>query len=420
MNRLKEKLTFWLRKSEKYTKTDMVYLFSSNFWLNINKFLSIGNGLVLAIAFANLISKEEYGVYAFVLAITGLFSMPPTTGLGAGIVKEAARGNHAVIFEGMKKVLPWSLASGSALVLAGLYYWLKGNTVLSVCFALSGASLPILVSNSSAKSLLSSIGDFRMLAIFNLWRTPLSTAILVSALFFSSSVLWVLIANILSNLFLGLFLYRAVKKKYALRSQEKTEGKFAGAYAFHSAILSIFGYLSEKIDSIMLWKFLGAAPVAVYSYALSPIRELRGVLENQGAAAIPKFAKKEFSDVRANILFRIKQFYIIVAPAVFLYILSAPYIFRLIFPQYIESVLISQVASLLLLTSPKVLLSGAISSHQKIMESYIMIVAPNAIRILLAFMLIPTFGLWGALVAFLTYEILQYAILGMLLFITKR
>ena len=106
MEQLKLKLTELLRKTEKYTKTDMVYLFKSNLWLNINKILSIGNGFILSVAFAHFITKEEYGVYTFVLAIIGMFSMAPTTALGAGMIRESAQGNHHIIYEALRKITP--------------------------------------------------------------------------------------------------------------------------------------------------------------------------------------------------------------------------------------------------------------------------------------------------------------------------
>ena len=152
MEKAKQILINLLKKSERYTKTDMVYLFKSNFWLNLNKVFSIANGFILSIAFANLISKEDYGVYTFVLAIIGLFSMAPTTALGNGIAKESANGNHAIIFEGLRKIMPWSILSGSILFIVGIYYGINQNLTLFACLSLAGLALPILISSSVAKS----------------------------------------------------------------------------------------------------------------------------------------------------------------------------------------------------------------------------------------------------------------------------
>ena len=185
MATVKEKFIRFLRWSEKYTKTDMVYFFKGNFWLNLNRAASVLNGLVLSTAFARLLTKEEYGTYAFALALLGVFSMPQTTALGAGIIKGVARGNHRLIFEGLKKVFPWSIVGAIALGATAAYYYYMGNLVLAGCCILGAVVLPVSVKNSIAKSFFTSKGDFEFLARFNLWRTPAMTLALVLAAAFS-------------------------------------------------------------------------------------------------------------------------------------------------------------------------------------------------------------------------------------------
>lgn len=393
----------------------MVHFAKSNFWLNLNRGLGVLNGLALSVAFAHFLTKESYGTYAYVLAILGLFSMPMSAGLGAGIAKPVARGHDAVIFDGMRAVLPWSIGGGVGLVLLGLYYLFADNVTLAVSFIIGGIVLPISISNGVAKSFLNSKGNFQMAARFNLWRSPTMTALLIITAYFSHSPFFIILASLAGNTLMGLFLYLGVKKAYGKELSQKTEEKFPRRFAFHSAILSIFGYLSEKMDSIFLWKFAGAAPVAIYTYALAPVRELRSVIETQGVIAAPKFAQKEFSHVRATISLRIRQLYIIAVPFTILYIVAAPFIFKYLFPQYVEAVGLSQILALSLLSAPRRLLSIAISAHQRIKDSYITSVLPNVIRLILIAILVPLYGINGAAIALLTAEVMDYVILGILM-----
>ena len=121
---LKKAVIKLLRYSEQYIKTDMVHFAKSNFWLNLNRGMGVLNGFALSIAFAHFLTKESYGTYAYVLAVLGLFSMPMSSGLGSGLAKPVARGHDAVIFDGMRAVLPWSIGGGVGLVLLGIYYLL--------------------------------------------------------------------------------------------------------------------------------------------------------------------------------------------------------------------------------------------------------------------------------------------------------
>ena len=420
MEKAKQILINLLKKSERYTKTDMVYLFKSNFWLNLNKVFSIANGFILSIAFANLISKEDYGVYTFVLAIIGLFSMAPTTALGNGIAKESANGNHAIIFEGLRKIMPWSILSGSILFIVGIYYGINQNLTLFACLSLAGLALPILISSSVAKSFLSSVGDFRALASFNGLRTPFMTIALVLTLLLSRSVLVVIVVYIIGNLILGILLYRSVIKKYNLKNSGQYSGNFAGKYGFHTGLISLFSYFSNEIDAFLLWKLLGAGPLALYTYAIAPVREIRGLIENQSAIALPKFAQRDFELIKTNLGHKIKHLYFITVPIAILYVLLAPFIFSVFFPQYLESVIYTQIVTISLLSAPRHLMSAAISAHQKIKESYIMTIGPNIAKILAMIILIPIYGILGAIFALIITEIIEYIILGILIKTAKN
>jgi O-antigen/teichoic acid export membrane protein len=411
----KERLIRLLRRSERYTKTDMVYLAKGNFWLNINRGVSILNGLIISIAFANLLTKEEYGTYAFALAFLGVFSMAQTTGLASGVGKGIARGEHYIIFDGLKRILPWSLLGAVLLASAGAYYLMMDNMTLGIVFVLGALVLPVSISTGIAKSFFSFKGDFDKLARFNLMRTPIMSGVLIIAAWLTHSALWVLVASILGNVILAYFLYRSMRKSYDFSHISERKEPFATKFAFHSGILSIFGYLSEQLDDILLWKFSGAAPVAVYTYATTPVRELRSLIENQSALALPKFAQKEFSEVKAILPLRIKQMYLVAVPLTILYVLCAPFLFSLLFPQYMDAVALSQLAALSLLAAPRKLMSTAISAHQKIKESYIMIVLPSAIRIVIALILIPFFGIKGAILALLISEAIEFVIFGILI-----
>ncbi len=415
MASIKEKVISFLRSTEKYTKTDMVYFTKNNFWLNLNRVSGIANGLILSVAFAHLLTKEAYGTYSFVLAALGIFSMAQTTGLGSGIIKGVARKENHVVMQGLRKVLPWSLVGATGLLGLSIYYFAKGNIELFIPFLLGAIVLPISVSNGIAKSFLSNRGDFGWLARFNLIRTPIVTIIIVLVGWHTRSALFILVANILTNTILGSILYTKIRKLHDFSTPAEPKEHFDSRFAFHSGLLSIFGYLSEKIDSILLWKFLGAAPVAVFTYATTPVRELRSLIENQSLLALPKFAQKSFSEVQSNLFFRIKQLYVLAIPLALGYVLFAPLIFKFLFPQYIEAVGLSQLAAISLLSSPRKMLGVAISAQHLVKESYIMTLLPNLIRIVAAFSLIPPFGIKGAVWALIITEIVDYAILGILM-----
>lgn len=82
MERLKHHTHRALRHSEKYFKTDMVYLAKGGFWLTTGQGVASLASLVLAIAFANLLPKEAYGNYKYILAVVGVLTLFGLTGIG--------------------------------------------------------------------------------------------------------------------------------------------------------------------------------------------------------------------------------------------------------------------------------------------------------------------------------------------------
>ena len=65
---IKEYLFSLLRLSEKYFKTDMVYLAKSGFWINLSYIAGSVFSLVSSIAFAYFVSKETYGIYKYIIS----------------------------------------------------------------------------------------------------------------------------------------------------------------------------------------------------------------------------------------------------------------------------------------------------------------------------------------------------------------
>ena len=64
--------------SQKYAKTDMRYVAHGGFWMSLNLVASSVLSLLLAIVFANLLPKEDYGYYKYVLSVGSLFSFSTT------------------------------------------------------------------------------------------------------------------------------------------------------------------------------------------------------------------------------------------------------------------------------------------------------------------------------------------------------
>ncbi|HEX9608834.1 MAG TPA: oligosaccharide flippase family protein, partial [Candidatus Paceibacterota bacterium] len=86
-----------LRKSERYTKTDMVYLTKGGIWLSISQGVAMVTGLLVAIAFANLLTPETFGTYKFVLSLAGIIGAFSLTGMSTALIRSVANGQEGAL-----------------------------------------------------------------------------------------------------------------------------------------------------------------------------------------------------------------------------------------------------------------------------------------------------------------------------------
>ena len=71
------RLVRFLRWTEKYTRTDMVYLVSGGFWLSIAQIGTSILGFLLTMVLANLLAPELLGEYRFLKGYRGNIQMGP-------------------------------------------------------------------------------------------------------------------------------------------------------------------------------------------------------------------------------------------------------------------------------------------------------------------------------------------------------
>ncbi|MGH7174938.1 MAG: hypothetical protein ACREGR_01095, partial [Minisyncoccia bacterium] len=92
MDRLRGDAVRFLRWSEKYTKTDMVYLAGAGFWSNLNFVIVSVFALLLSIAFANFLPKDVFGLYQYLLSLSALLTAITLASMNFAVSQSVARG----------------------------------------------------------------------------------------------------------------------------------------------------------------------------------------------------------------------------------------------------------------------------------------------------------------------------------------
>jgi O-antigen/teichoic acid export membrane protein len=162
---------------------------------------------------------------------------------------------------------------------------------------------------------------------------------------------------------------------------------------------------------------LGAVPVAIYAFALEPPTKIKDLFKSLGDLALPKFSERPIEDIKKMMWSKLFKIEIVAAGIVALYILIAPTVYGLLFPNYLEAVIYSQV---LVVTSlfifPSLLLHTALLAKMEKNKLYFYRIGLPIINITLILVLLPAFGLWGAVGAFMGTKMFEFAMLANLFY----
>lgn len=397
-----------LRWSEKYTKTDMVYLASGGFWLVLEQVSGVLLSLAVAIVFGNFAGKDIYGNYKYVLSLAALLGAVSLSGLGDAVGQAAARGKDGAILQGFKLNLRWSgpfvLAT---LALAAYYVFVADNLFVALSLVIVAFLQPLSASALFFPSFLYGQRDFVRGSLYSIAMNISTYGAVLVALFLGQRAILLVATYFIARTIAALFFtWRAHRQA---RNTEKDEGLFS--FGAHLSLMNIIAIIADKFDSIIVFSLLGPAQLATYTFALAAPEQLKGVIKNLYGLALPKFAERPLSDIQRTIWPKLGLLTLSVAALMGIYILAAPLLFSYLFPIYLDAVPFTQWYALsVIVTGVSSVLLSALTAHKKTRELYVVSNgAPLLLIVSLAF-LVPLFGIAGAVAAQMLFRVLYAAI----------
>lgn len=297
INKIKKKIHKLLRLSEKYTKTDMVYLTKGSFWIWIGKIFTSLAAFGLAIAFANFLSKETYGTYKYIISIAAILSIASLQEMGGSVVVSVARGFEGAFWQGYKARLKWSLLGLLGGLGTSLYYYLNQNITLALSFLAIAFFVPFFYSSTLYLSFLHAKKLFRYASIYQTSGQVISTLVMISTLYLTNNLFLIILAYFSPLIFIRLLLILIVVKKFK-KNNLKEEGTLS--YGKNLSLMGVLNKIAGQLETILLWHFMGAIEVAVFSFALSPVKQIRSVFKSINALVLPKMSQRKLSELKVG------------------------------------------------------------------------------------------------------------------------
>jgi len=400
MKRLKEKFHKIVIFLQKYTKTDIKYLIKGGFWLTLGQVVFSGATFLLSIAFANLLDPFVYGNYKYILSLIGIMSVFSLPNLSKTLLTQAvARGFEGTIEKALKEKLKFGILGSLGLAIAGAYYFLKGNNVLSLPLFLSAVFFPLMQSYTIYGELLGGRKLFNIQVKYTTLNRILSIFAVLLAVVVTRNLGWLIFAYLFANTLLNFSFYYFIKKKFT--PNEKVDFKTI-SFGKHLSFIEVLNTFASRLDKILIFHCLGGVSLAVYSFALSPILQLISIFKNIPILAVPKLASKSIKEIDESIKKRLIQLSLIGIATGTIYFFTAPFIFKIFYPKYLNAIPYSQFASLLIFLNLPVLFIGSLL-HAKISyfpKKWLYFNSFPPLLFMIALMiLVKNYQIWGVILA---------------------
>ena len=379
----------------------MVYLAKGGFWIGMGQIVSSLSAFGLAVAFANLLPPEIYGTYKYALGLAGMFAVFTLPGNATALSRAVARGNDGNLRTATHERILWSILGLFAALALALYYFLAGNFLLATALVIIACTLPIFDTFTLYAAFLTGKKDFKTQTLYHTVTQGVSVAVLILITFFTDNLTILLLAYFLPLAIIRYVFYRTT---IARIPPDAPVDAAMSSYGRHLSAMNVLSSIASNIDKLLLWHFLGPIQLAVYAFAIAIPEQMKGPLKGMGELVLPKFAGKSPEEVTRALPGFWKKMWLYtgaLCAVALVYVLIAPIIFSVFFPLYIESVPYSQLFALSIPAAASIVPLAVLSAQKKTGAQYFLNIVQPLVQTLLFFLLIPTGGIMGAIVAWI-------------------
>lgn len=322
----------------------MLYLAKGGFWVLFAQSLNSMFSLVLIIAFANLLPKETYGIYRYVLSIAGMLNIFTLSGMNNAVSRTVARGDAGVLLPAVIYQLKWNLLMFVASLMLGGYYFIQGDTTLATSLIILGIFVPCTLAFNTYGSFLDGKKQFKMAYSLSVFATLIYSVGMLLTLLVTDNVIFMVAVYALTTFIPSILFYLYTIRKFKPPTTNDVTDTLK--YGRELTFLRFTDPIVSQIDKVVLAHFWGPAQLAVYALALAIPNRIGFYLKRWISIGFPKFAEKTVAEINQVFFRRIVQGVLVGSAVTLVYIFLSPYLFKYLLPQYIESIFYSQLLSL--------------------------------------------------------------------------
>jgi O-antigen/teichoic acid export membrane protein len=389
-------------------------LLKNTFFISALRAVQLMAGIGSTYVMAHLLSKNLFGQYHFILNCIGLVTLFAMKGLNESVMQSVARGFPGTFRHSIPVAFYWSLLGSVALAGLGSWYLFENQFLLAKGFLIAAVIFPFTHGLTQWKAVRTGREDF-----IGLLRTDGLASIIMNALMIGAmllvpdSYIWplamLLLIPAIQNILLTLKGIRAIDPNLPAE-----EGSIA--YGVKTNFYSAFNIAAKHIDKLLLFFFLSPVALATFVAADRIVDLLRNFVSDLAAVLAPRFARmKSFTGKLDRIMM---WFSIIYGASVMVFAFTLmPWILTFIFgDSYHDAVPYAQALMLSVAFGNSASLRFRFIRSQMDTRGFKHItVYTSVLRIAVSLILIPFWGITGAVISAISYSILTAAVVHVVL-----
>ncbi len=327
-------------------------------WLFLERLIFIAKGFLLSLLYANLLPKEVFGQFQFVVSVLSIATVTALPGMGTAIVQGVARSHDGNYYQGVSKMLLWSLSGSAIIFLFSLKFLLTTALENFVLLSLGAIVFPLFAISGTWRYYYTGKELYAPMAKIS-FLIELATLIPLALVVFVYPN-----ATALTLTYLLGIIGTTVGLNYSLLRKTKLE-RFDGETITYGKRLSFsagINTIAGQYDKIFVGQFLGFAQLASYNIAGIIPDQIKGAVVSYMVPYLPRFSRGAHHAELWKIFVR---FLLACVGLTGVYIVAVPYVFHVFFPVYIDTILIAQLIGIgIILSIPFVIIETYFRSQK--------------------------------------------------------
>lgn len=366
--------------------------------LVVRNLVSLGIAIAASSVIARSLERSDYGMVQYVLGMAATLSILSLPGFSTVLTQEVALGNDSAIYDVMRRrLLSSSLMCLVLLAMAAYVAIVTAQPSMAMAFVVAALASPVAYSIDVTGFLVAK-RDYHRLSMYPMAAQACIAATTIVAALTVHDAIAIVAANFLTQALYAIVTYwlvlRAYSPKYRVLNAD------ARRFGVRLTGASLVASVTYRVDMLIVGAFIGLPELAVLALGRQFYDKMRLVMEPVTTLFVPRLyahSRREAYMFSLKVLLAVS---ILLGAAVTVLSLAMPWVFRLLYPGYLDAVPYA-VALLFayVLSVPNTIFQNLLNYERRAGQVARSLAISNGLYLVSLPFLLMAMGVWGVVVA---------------------